>query len=295
VLAVTGRRDEAAKLWLLVIDVQSRLVDDASARADYRVDLAATYRNLGILATQRNQTQEAEKDYRQAIDVLEALAPKLPQAPAYYRDLIINHNNLATLLTTLDRPEEAIKNRRRGVELEEKLVQAFPKVVEFRGDLARSLHDLGQQLFDNEDEAEGVRYAAQAVQRQEELLKLRPADATAQQALVQYRLSHMSMLVETGAYTEAAAAVSDASKQHRDEHRMAAILARCAGLAQKDSKLPEARRNELAHTYGDRALELLGRAQHAGFKDRSYLNNNKDFDSVRARADFQALVRELTP
>ena len=293
--ALTGRVQGAVGLWSEVLVTQSRLVKRAPTRPDYRLDLAATYRNLGILATQRNWTEEAEKYYREAITVLEALAPKLPQAPAYYRDLIINHNNLATLLTTLDRPDEAIKNRRRVVELEEKLVQAFPKVLEFRGDLARSLHELGQQLFDNEDEPEGVAYAVQAVRRQEELVKLKPADTTAQQVLVQYRLSHMSMLVETGAYADAAAAVADAVKADRDEHRVAAVLARCAGLAQKDSKLPEARRNELAHAYGDRAMELLRRARQAGFKDQGYLKNNKDFDSLRARADFQELVRELTP
>ncbi len=105
----------------------------------------------------------------------------------------------------------------------------------------------------------------------------------------------MSMLVETGAYADAATVASDAAKSGREGQRVAAILARCAGLAQKDSKLPEARRNELAQTYGDRVLELLRQARQAGFKDRGYLNNNKDFDSVRARADFQAMLRELTP
>jgi hypothetical protein len=167
-------------------------------------------------------------------------------------------------------------------------------VADFRGDLARSLHDLAQQLFEQEDEAEGVRYARLAVQRQEELVKLKAADAPAQQALLQFRLSQMNMLVETGAYSDAAAAAAEASKQRREEHRVAAILARCAGLAQKDRKLPEARRGELVQNYGDRALELLRRARQAGFKDRSYVNNNKDFDSLRARADFQELVRELT-
>jgi eukaryotic-like serine/threonine-protein kinase len=294
-LALAGRVQGAFCLWAKVLDTQSRLVKQAPTRPDYRRDLAATYRNLGILAAQRNWTEDAEKNYREAIAVLEALSPKLPQTPAYYRDLIINHNNLATLLTTLDQAEEAIQNRRRVVELEDKLVQAFPRVVEFRGDLARSLHDLAKQLFDNEDEAEGIRYAGLAVQRQEDLIKLKPADRAVQQVLVQYRFTQMTMLVETGAYADAAAAASEAAKAARDEHRLAAILARCAGLAQKDNKLPEARRSELAQGYGDRALELLRRARHAGFKDLASLNNNKDFDPLRARADFQQLVRELTP
>jgi tetratricopeptide (TPR) repeat protein len=260
----------------------------------YRVDLAAAHRNLGILATQMNQTGLAEKHYSEAIDVLEELEPKLPPTPAYLRDLIINHNNLATLLTTLGRPEAALKNRRRVVELETRLVQAFPKVADFRGDLARSLHDLAEQLFENEEEAEGVHCARDAAQRQEELIKLKPTDVAAQQVLVSYRLSYMAMLVQTGSYVEAAAQASDTAKLRREEHRAAALLSRCLTLAQKDEELPEARRQQLAQAYGDRAMELLQQARSGGFKNQGYLNSNRDFDAIRSRADFQALVRELT-
>jgi len=301
-LASTGRSGDAAKLWEQVLEVQAKLVKDAPQQPDYRVDLAATYRNLGILRVQANKLEAAEKNYRLAIDVLEELEPNLPPTPAYYRDLVINHNNLATLLTALDRPEDAVKSRRRVVALEDKLVKAFPKVLDYRGDLARGLHDLAEQLFENEDEAEALRIAHDAVEVQQELVKLDPKDAAAQKTLLAYRLARLVMLVETGDHATAAAEAADSwsgpipperPKVGHEDHRVAALLARCVVLAQKDKRLSEASRKELAQVYGDQAMEFLQRARGAGFRDLSYLNNSKDFDPLRTREDFRQLLRDL--
>jgi len=297
-LATTGRSADAAKLWEDVRQVQTKLVKDAPTRPDYRVDLASTYRNLGIVAAQANDAEAAEKNYRAAITVMEELEPKLSPTPAYYRHLITNHNNLAALLNALDRAEDAVKSRRRVVNLLEKLIAAFPKVADYRGELAKNLHDLAEQLFEYEDEAEALRRARDAVKWQQELVKLKPADAAAQQTLVAYRLARIVMLLAAADHATAAAEATDGwneAKARREDQRVAALLARCVILAQKDRNLPETRRKELTQAYGDRAMEFLGRARKAGLMDVDSLNNSRDFDPLRSREDFRQLLRELAP
>jgi hypothetical protein len=45
--------------------------------------------------------------------------------------------------------------------------------------------------------------------------------------------------------------------------------------------------------YADRALQLLHRAVHAGFKDAAHLRKDTALDPLRERDDFQKLLAEL--
>src|SRR5262249_34137781 len=74
-------------------------------------------------------------------------------------------------------------------------------------------------------------------------------------------------------------------------HRAAGFLARCAPLAEKDTRLPEAERRTLAGAYADRAMARLREAIAKGCKDAEQLTKNPAFDPLRSRADFQELAR----
>jgi hypothetical protein len=65
--------------------------------------------------------------------------------------------------------------------------------------------------------------------------------------------------------------------------------------AERDTKLPEARRQELARSYGDRAVAALRQALANGYKDIAHLKKDKDLDPLRRRDDFQKLLREVEP
>jgi tetratricopeptide (TPR) repeat protein len=73
----------------------------------------------------------------------------------------------------------------------------------------------------------------------------------------------------------------------------ARTLARCVPLAEKDAKLPEAKRKELAKKYGDRAVELLRQAVAKGYRDAGPLRKDPAFAPLRSRADFQKVQAEL--
>jgi hypothetical protein len=77
------------------------------------------------------------------------------------------------------------------------------------------------------------------------------------------------------------------------------VFALCTAAAQQDTQLPEADRNKVAEAYAVRAVEMLQRAQAAGFfKNPAQLRNaekDPDLDALRQRADFMKLWAEVKP
>ena len=72
----------------------------------------------------------------------------------------------------------------------------------------------------------------------------------------------------------------------------AAAAAGCAALAEKDEKLPAAKRKALARAYGDRAMALLRKAAAAGFKDADRLKGD-EFKPLGGREDFKELLAQM--
>jgi serine/threonine protein kinase/Tfp pilus assembly protein PilF len=303
-LASTGRPEEAGKLWEKVVVVQTKLVADDPGRADFRQELARSLGNLGIVHARANQLPAAEKYYRQAIAVLEEIESKLPPTPAFTGDLVLAHNNLASLMNALDRQGETYKSRRRVIVLQEKLATAFPKVPAYRASLARSCDALARQLDELGESEEALRCAADAVRHQQAVVALKPGDLASLQTSYTYGMSRLEMLVNGGDHAAAVKAVTETVdafdgtkvpaglKFRREDQRLAAFLARCVRLAEKDDKLPDARRKELTQGYGDQAMALLRQARSAGFRDVAYLKT-RDFDSLRGREDFRQMLRDL--
>ena len=71
----------------------------------------------------------------------------------------------------------------------------------------------------------------------------------------------------------------------------------CSSAAANDTRLPPAERARLADTYGARAVQLLRKAQAAGyFQDPgrlAHVKEDEDLDAIRSRPDFQRLLVEL--
>jgi hypothetical protein len=100
-----------------------------------------------------------------------------------------------------------------------------------------------------------------------------------------------------GAHAEASAAADQLAQGHfepaKDRYKAACVLAGCTPLAAKDAKLPEARRQELAKEYADRAVAALRQAVADGYRDAAQLRKDPDLDPLRGRDDFRKLLAEL--
>ena len=73
----------------------------------------------------------------------------------------------------------------------------------------------------------------------------------------------------------------------------ACILCNCVTLADKDAKLSETKRKELAKSYADRALALLRQAISKGYQDAASMKKDTLLDPMRSRPEFQKLLDEL--
>jgi hypothetical protein len=57
--------------------------------------------------------------------------------------------------------------------------------------------------------------------------------------------------------------------------------------------LPDVQRQELAQSYGDRALQALRQAVAKGYKDPALMKKDTDLDPLRQRDDFKKLLAEV--
>ncbi len=99
---------------------------------------------------------------------------------------------------------------------------------------------------------------------------------------------------KVGRYNDA---VADADRAAATEPKARLTLfyaARAYSIATGAVAKNDPDRTALVKRYGDRCIELLGRAFDHGFTDRSRLDPGGDFDPVRERADFQELLKRPT-
>jgi WD40 repeat protein/serine/threonine protein kinase len=75
-------------------------------------------------------------------------------------------------------------------------------------------------------------------------------------------------------------------------YNSACCLARGAARALKDIKLAEAKRQSMARTYADRAMERLRMAIAKGFNNLPLAQTDPDLDFLRTRDDFKKLLAE---
>jgi hypothetical protein len=76
--------------------------------------------------------------------------------------------------------------------------------------------------------------------------------------------------------------------------RLAALLSQCIKLAGDDSRIPQEKREELAASYGRRAIDLLRQAVRAGYQDVAYLEKSKELEPLRSREDCKKSLGEIT-
>jgi hypothetical protein len=115
---------------------------------EYRLDLASSHNDLGILLAETGRRGEAEAAYRAALALHQPLAAAFPAVPQYHQLLAHTHNNLGILLKDMDRAKEAEAAYRDALALYQPLAADFPAAPQYRRDLARSNLNLGTLLED---------------------------------------------------------------------------------------------------------------------------------------------------
>jgi tetratricopeptide (TPR) repeat protein len=296
-LAETGRAQEAEAAWRDARDLRKGLAADFPAVPEYRQDLAQTHGNLGIVLQGTGRPKEAEAAYRDALELQKGLAADFPAVPQYREELAWTHNNLGLLLADTGHPKEAEAAYADALAIQKALAADFPAVPEYQSDLANTLDNLAELLRRRKDSAAARQLLEQARPHLQAALDANPRHPVYREFFCENRRLLAATLLDLGEHTGAAATAADlarvAADPAGDPYKAAGFFSRCVPLAEKEAKLSEARRQELAKSYGDRALQALRQAVAKGYKDADHLKKDPDLDPLRGRDDFRKLLGEV--
>jgi tetratricopeptide (TPR) repeat protein/predicted Ser/Thr protein kinase len=295
-LKATGRPKEAEAAFRDAQALYKPLATDLPTVPEYRQELALSYNNLGALLMETGRTQLAESAFRDALDIYKRLAADFPSVPQYRQDLARTHNNLAIRLFKTN-PPQAEAAYREALDVRRRLAADFPTVPEYHGELANTLDGLAKLLHDRKDYSSARQLLDEARPHLQAALEANPRHPYFRGVFCDNRQVLAATLLELGDHAGAALAAADLARiafnPSGDAYKAACFFSRCIPLAQKDAKLYEAQRQELAKSYGGKALAALQQALAKGYKDSDQLQKDKDLDPLRPRDDFQRLLKEL--
>src|SRR5262249_33421864 len=150
-----------------------------------------------------------------------------------------------------------------------------PVCVASRSVLGGVLNNLALVRRDQDRHDEACQLLQTAVEHQKAALKQAPNNATYREFLRNHYWNLAEALLKLGRYPDAAEAAAELPRLYPDgwrEHvRAGGYLSRCVGLAAKDAKLSELKRQQLTHSYGDQAMTLLHEAVARGWRDAQAL------------------------
>jgi serine/threonine-protein kinase len=258
------RANEAEQLLAKSVKLLKGLIADFPTVPGYQVDLAHVYQSLGILFKTHERARESEQAYRQGLACLEAVAPKLSTDPTYRRWLASILNNLGNTLDQTGQTQKAEGIGRQAVEAYEKLVADFPTTPEYRGSLAIALRNQGRRVRNNKPE-EGCRLLERACAEQRAAFRVDPRGINYRWQLRDHSMNLADTLLQLGRHGRAAEVGAELARTFPNDLATLAFtancLARCALLAQKDSKLAEGEGKALAQKYAAQAKQMFGGAR----------------------------------
>jgi serine/threonine protein kinase/tetratricopeptide (TPR) repeat protein len=321
-LMTLGQREAARTEYELARDLQRKLAAAFPATPRYQIELALTHLGLGVLLRRLGQREAARTEYELARDLQQKLAAAFPAVPQYQSDLAATHNNLGNVLADLGRRDAARTELETSINLKQKLVAAFPAVLQYQVDLGGSYCNFGDLVRDEGQPADSLRWFDLAIRTLTPVYEQDRRHAMARQFL---RNSHCGRAVAYDRLQRHADAVTDWDKAieldpglERPAYRAGRAISRLqagqtAEAVAEVEELTKASKwsaeewysfacvyavastkfADRKQEYADRAMELLGQAVQAGYKNAAHLARDRRFDPLRHREDLQKLLAEL--
>ena len=207
------------------------------------------------------------------------------------------HLNLGNLLKKGTRLQEAESEYRDALAIFRPLASDFPSLFEYQADLATTLDVLALLARDRKDYPVARRLLEEARRHVQRALDSNPRRPLYRLIFCNIQRDLAATLLDVGEYAAAAETAGELSRiafePAGDAYQAACFFSRCVVLAETDNRLPQAQRQELAKTHGDRAVAALREAVAKGYADVANVRKEKDLDPLRPRPDFQKLIAEL--
>jgi tetratricopeptide (TPR) repeat protein len=259
--------------------------------------MANTHNWLGNLLKDTGRAKEAEAAYRDALSIQGRLAADFPTITPYRQELSYSYHNLGELLRSTGRAKEAEATYRDALSIQERLVADFPIVPNYKAELANTMNGLAQLFRDRKDSPSARQLLEQARPYIRAALDADPRYTFYRAVLRDNCQSFGATLLDLGDHALAAKTAAELARiafdPANDTYNAACYLSLCVPLAKKDTKLSDAKREELARSYGVQAMEMLRQSVAKGYKDFAHMKKDSDLEPLRGREDFQKLLADL--
>ncbi len=296
-LTLAGRSDAAIETLTESGKTYESLFAESPGDAHIRESLAASRDNLGNVLRDAGRNDEAEKVFRETLIVQRALVNDFPAVPDYQRGLAVMLNNLGILLKNTDRFEEAEQLYRQAATIHQQLAAAFPAISDHQNEAAGAMVNLARLLLIRANFAAARNVLVEAAPYHQAALKANPTHPDYRKF---YRLNRWRLaeaLLQMREHAAAAEVVEQfleaAVEPGRDAYTAAQLLAGCVRLADEDDRFSESEREELAKSYGDRALAALRLAIERQAEQIAQIKTDSALDPLRSRQEFQDELIQL--
>ena len=295
----SGQTQAALEDGQRAIEIWEKLDRQNPGDLEVQDGLAATSLNLGWVFTLRDRPAQGLAAYERVLAIREKLSRENPMVVQYQSELARVLTQLGSVYQTLDQPAKARQSHSQALALREKLVADNP-ATPLQVDLAWSYTQSANQEIATGRVDEASRHYQQALGLASKLLATNAAD---NQVLYIVSASHGGkgrVHGKQGRPAEALKSLQEAlatrakipSSHLSVLYDRACWLALCSSVVgQRKSSLTA---TELAERekYGNQAMDALRQAINAGQFSLHDLRTDADLDALRARGDFEKLLRE---
>jgi tetratricopeptide (TPR) repeat protein len=285
VIHVQARRfDDGEKAYLQALTIKKSLADTFPSAPEFRHELAQSHNNLGSLMRELKRTTEARDQFEMAISIYDRLGADSSAVPLYAVELAGTYINLGTVMGDLGQREESLPILTKGIDILEKIYSQEPRFAKVRESLVLAHWPRAFTLCGLHRYLEGVEDYNRAIELD---------DGTFRNEL-RYKRSSCYLNLEdyAQAYADAEAIADSDNATVTDLYRAARVCAYCSRLAAEETSLRE--------QYALRAVRALRQARDKSYNDLERLKNDLDnikndpvLNPLRAREDFQELLREM--
>jgi tetratricopeptide (TPR) repeat protein len=291
------RLDEAEKLLKDALAIHQRFSEAKHVHSEVKQQLARTLHRLGVLEFHRKNWNEALVHLERALTMNRQLARANPQVRNHQIAFLECLHAVGSVHLEAQRPMEAYGYLWQGAEVLRSTVDESPDDPYLRAQLGQHLFNLGLTLTKLSRPAEALRTFEEGVQHGKVALEAAPQSASRRQALARhyYHISRIHRLA--GRHAESAAAVRERARLFPDDPQelseVCILMAHCVPLVGGGKNLLSTEEESQRRQYADEAMDYLRRAIARGCKDIKRLREDRGFDPLRSRGDFQQLLVDL--
>jgi tetratricopeptide (TPR) repeat protein len=305
-LHCNSRPAKAEDLYHQALAIRERLTQAHPEVTKYKAAFAGSLNELAILASQE-RPGDAVLLLERAVNVLKELVDGNPRSTKDQSSLAGSLNNLALLYSAIGRPAEAERTFHRASAIEETLARNHPERIEYRLALGGIYGNLGSLSMDRREDRAALELYERADRALREVLKQEPRHAQAQQFLANTEVGRAWALARLGRAQEALAE-ADRALGSAAAVRLPGMGGVCFTAARVHSILaaapsgdggpPTEQGQKPSVGHAEIAVGLLARARKLRLFDNpgavGEVRSDRDFNPLRSRPDFQALIDEVT-